>query len=350
MDGQLAEYAAGPENHDAPVFDDDSVEIFLQPGVKAFWRLAVNALGATYDAMGLSAGQEDRSMNLRWKAVATRKSNRWIVEASIDLSSLAADPPEPGEAWGFNVVRNERPLGETSTWAPLGEPAGARVPVPGRVIFTHGDKQPKEKIADPDLLGHWTCDDVQGPWLRDASGHRRHGRMTSPMKQVEGWVGKALEFEGQAFVDFTDAPDLNLVEAMTLALWVCPKRVGSMRLIDKGPVGGSDGYLLDTHPTNNLRVITRAGSMTCKEALPVGKWSHVAATFGQRTLRVYLDGRQIAETANLGATLTATAVPLRLGADSEGGSRFVGLMDDVRIYRRALSPDEISKLADRTRR
>ena len=34
----------------------------------------------------------------------------------------------------------------------------------------------EEKIADPDLLGHWTCDDVAGVWLRDASGHRRHGR------------------------------------------------------------------------------------------------------------------------------------------------------------------------------
>jgi hypothetical protein len=347
MDGQLAEYAAGPENHDAPVFDDDSVEVFLQPGATACWRLAVNALGATYDALRSSPDQEDRAMNPRWKAAAVRKSNRWIVEASIDLSSLVADPPRSGDAWGFNVLRNERPRGESSTWASLADPARAHPPTSGRLIFVEGAAQSQEKIADPDLLGHWTCDDVQGVWLRDASGHRRHGRMTGPMRLVEVPQGKALEFRGQAFVDFTDAPDLNLIEAMTLALWTFPQQVGSMRLIDKGPVGGSDAYLLDTHPDNHIRVIARPGTINTKETLPVGKWSHVAVTFGQKTLRVYLDGRLIAESTNLGATLTATALPLRLGADSQGGSRFVGLMDDVRIYRRPLSPEEISKLARR---
>ena len=216
-------------------------------------------------------------------------------------------------------------------------------------MFSAGPALPPAKIADPDLLGHWTCDEVDGPWLRDASGHRRHGRMTGPMRLVEGRLGKALEFNGSAFIDFADAPDLNLIEAMTLALWVRPQRVGSMRLLDKGPAGGSDGYLLDTHPENHLRLIMRPGTMQADARLPVGAWSHVAATFADQTQRVYLNGRIVTEMSGRGGTITATAMPLRMGADSDGGSRFVGLLDDVRIYRRALKPEEIAKLAEVSR-
>jgi hypothetical protein len=169
--------------------------------------------------------------------------------------------------------------------------------------------------------------------------------MTAAMRLVDGRLGKALEFTGAGFVDFAEAPDLNLIEAMTLALWIRPQRVGSMRLLDKGPVGGSDGYLLDTHPENHLRVITRPGTLMANERVPCDQWSHVAATFGDKKLRVYLNGREIAEMNAPGGTLTATALPLRVGADSSGGSRFVGLMDDVRIYRRVLKPEEIAKLA-----
>jgi hypothetical protein len=345
MDGLMVEYLAGPEHHDAPVFDDDSVEIHLRPSGSAVWRLAVNALGAMYDARLAPPDHEDHRMNPRWKAATSRKSNRWIVEAALDLASLTADAPQRGDAWGLNVVRNEYPRGETSVWAPLPGPRRAG-PIPlGRLVFAEGPTLPPEKIGDPDLLGHWTCDDVDGVWLRDASGHRRHGRMTAAMRLVDGRLGKALEFTGAGFVDFAEAPDLNLIEAMTLALWIRPQRVGSMRLLDKGPVGGSDGYLLDTHPENHLRVITRPGTLMANERVPCDQWSHVAATFGDKKLRVYLNGREIAEMNAPGGTLTATALPLRVGADSSGGSRFVGLMDDVRIYRRVLKPEEIAKLA-----
>lgn len=107
----------------------------------------------------------------------------------------------------------------------------------------------------------------------------------------------------------------------------------------------SDGYLFDTHPENHLRVITRPGTLMANERLPSDQWSHVAATFGDRKLRGYLNGREIAEMNAPGGTITATALPLRMGADSSGSSRFVGLMDEVRIYRRVLKPEEIAKLA-----
>lgn len=341
MDGLLAEYEGGAENHDMPVFTDDSVEIFLRPGSGPYWRFVINALGATLDALGSTADVENRAMNPQWKVATARRSNRWIVEAAIPFSSLVAEPPAKGDAWGLNVGRNERPRGETCTWAPL---AGESLCVPeefGRMVFTEGGSQAAEPIAKPNLVGHWTFEEIKGIWTRDVSGHRHHAMLTGPMKLVEGKRGKALELTGAGYVEVPDAPALNLSDAMTLALWVYPKRVGSMRLIDKGPVGGSEAYLLDTHPENNIRVIMRPAGTTVNETLPMGQWSHVAVTLGGGKMRVYLNGRVVAESNSARGTIAPSRLPLRLGADSQGGSRFVGLMDDVRIYCRALGAEEV---------
>jgi hypothetical protein len=170
----------------------------------------------------------------------------------------------------------------------------------------------------------------------------------APMKLVEGKVAKALEFTGGAFVDVANAPDLNLSDAMTLAVWVFPQHAGSMRLVDKGPAGGADAYLLDTHPENHVRVIVRPATVGTQETLPAGQWTHVAVTFAQGALRVYFNGRVVAEAANLRGQITPTDLSLRLGADSQGQSRFVGRMDEVRIYRRALTAEEINGLVGST--
>ena len=91
-------------------------------------------------------------------------------------------------------------------------------------------------------------------------------------------------------------------------------------------------------------MITRLASFSTRQQLPEGEWSHSAVTLGHKTLRVYLNGEVVQEIPNLGGTLSATDLPLRLGADRVGSNRFVGLIDDVRLYRRALSADEIAEV------
>ena len=116
-----------------------------------------------------------------------------------------------------------------------------------------------------------------------------------------------------------------------------------MRIIDKGQVGSSTAYMIDTHPGNNIRVISSMGGVSTKETLPVNQWSHVAVTLGDGAIKVYLNGRPVAEAGNLRGGLTDVArLPLRLGADSSSRSVFIGLMDDVRLYRRLLTPEEIT--------
>jgi hypothetical protein len=71
-----------------------------------------------------------------------------------------------------------------------------------------------------------------------------------------------------------------------------------MRIIDKSPVGGSTGYLLDTWPGGrSLRLITRPTALIAKDILPLNEWSHVAATIDGKSGKqiLYLNGKKVAE-------------------------------------------------------
>src|SRR5260221_12154036 len=74
--------------------------------------------------------------------------------------------------------------------------------------------------------------------------------------------------------------------------------------------------------------------------LEIGAWTHLAITYDGAMIRLYVDG---AETANSPVTspLTSSTAPLRIGGDAVYGQFFNGTIDEVRVYARALSADEI---------
>ena len=74
--------------------------------------------------------------------------------------------------------------------------------------------------------------------------------------------------------------------------------------------------------------------------LAIGVWTHLAATYDGVTMRFYVNGVQVGSRAQTGSMLVSTRA-LRIGGNSVWGEYLNGLVDDVRIYNRALSPAEI---------
>ena len=74
--------------------------------------------------------------------------------------------------------------------------------------------------------------------------------------------------------------------------------------------------------------------------LVLNTWTHVAVTYDGATLRLFVNGVQVDSHAASGAVLTSTGV-LRIGGNAYWGEYFKGLMDEVRIYNRALTAAEI---------
>lgn len=77
-----------------------------------------------------------------------------------------------------------------------------------------------------------------------------------------------------------------------------------------------------------------------RSANPIGVWSYVALTYDGSRLRLFVDGRQAASQPTTG-TIAAARKPLWLGGNHPFGEFFKGLIDEARVYNRALSDAEI---------
>jgi hypothetical protein len=81
-------------------------------------------------------------------------------------------------------------------------------------------------------------------------------------------------------------------------------------------------------------------NIAARRSDPVGRWSHVALTYDGAQLRLYLDGTQMSSRAVSGSILR-TANPLWIGGNRPYGEYFRGVIDEVRVYDRALSPSAV---------
>lgn len=105
--------------HDGPVFNDDSIELFISTqstdaGAAAYFHFALNVLGTKYERKSSGA------WNGKWECATGREPGAWIAEAAIPFSSLGIKTLAPGTTWRVNFCRNRTVSGvmENLTWSP----------------------------------------------------------------------------------------------------------------------------------------------------------------------------------------------------------------------------------------
>ncbi|HEY0074790.1 MAG TPA: glycoside hydrolase N-terminal domain-containing protein, partial [Abditibacteriaceae bacterium] len=165
--------------------------------------------------------------------------------------------------------------------------------------------------------------------------------MSTPFAHAEG-----LALNNKAPI-YEAGPDkvLDLKNEVTLEAWVQadPMAQGGGRILDKSLPGTSEGFMLDTYPGNSLRFLNLNGQVRFDAKLPADKWSHVAGVYSapQKIMKLYLNGKEVASSAGEFPPMSTPKIPLRLGADSEGGNRFHGRIKRAAVYNRALTAEEI---------
>jgi hypothetical protein len=102
------------------------------------------------------------------------------------------------------------------------------------------------------------------------------------------------------------------------------------------------GLELDGGKTPHFYVGTASGakSAVMSGTLALNQWSHLAIVFNGTQVQFYLNGTLV-NTVTLSATITARGTPMKIGADANTSQFFKGLLDELRIYNRALTPQEI---------
>ena len=199
--------------------------------------------------------------------------------------------------------------------------------------------------ANAGLVAAYGFDEGSGTTVTDQSGNGHNGTVSGTTWAATGKYGKALQFNGSsALVTIPDAASLHLTTGMTLEAWVNPSTVnGNWRdVIYKG----NDNYYLEATSSNASKPdagLIAGGSYADaygSAALTANTWSYLAETYDGTTLRLYVNGTQVASTAHTGTISTSTN-PLQIGGDSIYGQNFAGMIDEVRIYNTALTPTQI---------
>jgi hypothetical protein len=131
---------------------------------------------------------------------------------------------------------------------------------------------------------------------------------------------------------------------MSVEAWVNPTSTTGWRtaIIKEKP--GDLAYALyaagTARPSVYVTTTGGGGSATASAAVPTNAWSHLAATYDAITVRLYVNGTQVASAPRSGAIASSTS-PLRLGGNSIWGEWFAGQLDDVRVYDKTLTPAQI---------
>src|SRR2546425_6460313 len=201
------------------------------------------------------------------------------------------------------------------------------------------------KAQAPGLVAAYGFAEGAGTTVADSSGNNNMGTISGATWTTAGRFGSALAFNGtSAVVTVPNSTSLQLTTGMTLEAWVYPTvaPTGWRAVIDKNV---DRYYLMASSDQGNRPVIGgtwAAGNQNTvgPSVLAVNTWTHLATTFDGATVRLYVNGAQVASQAQTTPLTTSTGT-LQIGGDAYTGENFAGLIDEVRIYSRALSVAEI---------
>jgi hypothetical protein len=226
---------------------------------------------------------------------------------------------------------------------------------------------PNVPITDPNLLCWWKFD--EGTVAFDHSGHDHHGVIHGASLVLDGRVGAALEFggDGDHVVD-EDAEDyINGLGALTVCMWIKSNQIGTDRgFIDCEDPDGSDQMVTMRYDSSGnsgggTNVVKMAVTSTppdweqqleSSSNVQTTKWQHVAMTWSSGDIiRFYINAIEDTPTFNEdpcdpGSTITGCTklVVGKGGKDLGPTAGWNGLIDDVHIYDKVLTEDEIKEL------
>lgn len=195
-------------------------------------------------------------------------------------------------------------------------------------------------------------DEGQGSVARDSSPYGNDGAITGAQWSEVGRHGGALRFEADDRVTIADAPALDQT-TLTLEAWVRPDHVGGYETVmaRKAPdpattpvyalYASTPGWMSSPPGASS-----ELGGVSGTDGLSTGAWSHLAATFDGFEWRLYVNGALVRTMPGRAAPAHSDR-PLIVGAFEQLPTQgYDGLIDEVRVYPRALSAAEIARDRD----
>lgn len=212
-------------------------------------------------------------------------------------------------------------------------------------------------VVDPNLILWLKLDEASGSTASDSSGNGNHGileNMNPNTDWVPGQIANALDFDGgNDYVDCGNDASLNITGAVTVTAWIKLADAGIDQKVAGNQDGIAGGYKMTVYSNNKVEFEIRDSGNNAVlnrnepggTVLTTDVWYHVAGVYFQGNyIRTYVNG-DLDRPMSTASVLGSTSGDLILGRESFDTLYFFdGLLDDVRIYDRAMSGAEIGAL------
>ncbi|MCX7089494.1 MAG: LamG domain-containing protein, partial [Methylococcales bacterium] len=210
------------------------------------------------------------------------------------------------------------------------------------------------------LVAHWSFDDCTA---KDNSGNGHNGVFNGDLQCVDGKAGKALSFNGfNTSISVNDDNSAFTPDDLTVLVWINPKatQVDFAGILDKshsaktvgnwvlqGTTHDKPNFYFGYCTAENINTNTKCSSLLGNElnvSTKVNDWNHLVFVKQGGIVTGYLNGKAISSMKSSFSDYRKTNQPLFIGAVNGWNRYFNGLIDEARIYNRALSADEVQAL------
>ena len=204
---------------------------------------------------------------------------------------------------------------------------------------------------DPNLVAWYTLDEGAGKTAIDWSGHIGHGQLVGDVQWAEGIDKGALEFDGSGgdYVEAPDAPNVTGTRSRTVSAWIKTTDYGEIASWGQNVAGQK--WIFRVQESNGtlgaIRVEVNGGYQVGSVDVRDDQWHHTAAVLVDDgspdvvEIALYVDGFLESISAQLDEPIDTAAGAVRIGQSPWGSRPFNGRIDDVRIYDKAFTEDEM---------
>jgi len=235
---------------------------------------------------------------------------------------------------------------------------------PSNSLTYKTDIIPQESKSNSDTVALWHFNEVSSNKTYDSSGNNNIGNFTGESfnegilgstttldvndpSRVNGKFGKALQFDGMDdYVKIPDSTSLDLNSSFTVEFWLKWSQYNYRTVMAKGAYDTSFGWFVRWASNTAYFRVRDSGANTADATMSINlyddQWHHFVGLRDGNTVRIFIDGNEgtPADASAVGTILNDYAVTIGTRGD-ETTKPPTGIFDEVRIFDRALTPEEI---------
>lgn len=195
-------------------------------------------------------------------------------------------------------------------------------------------------IKDYTLKAHWALDEEQGAFACDSVSGNDAYVMGEPLWQPSsGQVDGALQLDGVDDFIVTGPVSNSMKGSFSILAWIKGGTAGQTIISEVGGVNWLSADPLDGSLLTELTDTSRnRGPLQSETIITDGDWHRIGLVWDGSNRTLFVDGMIIAQDTQEGLTNSANGLYIGTGKNVEQGTYWSGLIDDVRIYSRAISP------------